>query len=257
MLDIVKSFGLIDALDIMLISFLIYRLLLLLKGTRAIHMVIGILLLLVVSFASKYFGLKTTAWVLSNFTGYLFLMIVILFQPEIRRALAFIGETKFFGGTSQSVNLILDELVKTASILANRQIGALIVLERGTDLEKYLEESGQKIGARLSKDLLISIFIPYSPLHDGAVIVSGGQIITAGSILPLTKKIDIGKGYGTRHRAALGITEETDAVCIVVSEEKGSITVAMKGELTQELDGEMLRQKLKDIFKKKRNGGEK
>lgn len=251
MLELFKSVGIFDLVDIAIITVVIYNILILMKGTRALPMLVGIMLLVLVSFAAKYLGLKTTSWVLNNFTGYLFIIIVVLFQQEIRRALAFIGETKVFGSSAKAKSVILDEIVKAATILANRQIGALIVLQRDTDLVHFLDDIGQKLDCEISREILISLFIPYSPLHDGAVIISNGRISTAGSILPLTRKTDLGKNYGTRHRAAVGVTEETDALAICVSEEKGSITVAQNGQLSEELDADRLREILEDIFGKK------
>ncbi|MCD8554223.1 diadenylate cyclase CdaA [Seleniivibrio sp.] len=248
MLEIIKSIGLFDIIDMAIIAIVVYNLLLLIKGTRALPMLMGIMLIVIVSFAARYLGLKTTSWVLDNFTGYLFIIIVVLFQQEIRRALAFIGETKVFGTQAKAKSVILDEIVKAATVLANRQIGALIVLQRNTDLEHFLDDTGQKLDCMISREILISIFIPYSPLHDGAVIISNGRISTAGSILPLTRKTDLGKNYGTRHRAAVGVTEETDAIAIAVSEEKGSITVAQNGELSEELNADKLRKLLDSIF---------
>jgi uncharacterized protein (TIGR00159 family) len=254
--EFLKFITLIDILDMTIIAVVAYRILLLIKGTRAIQMILGVLLLIVISFASKYLGLKTTSWVLSNFTGYLFITLVVLFQPEIRRALAVFGETRMLGAGNKSTVKVLDEIVKAASILANRQIGALIVIEGNTDLEHYLD-TGETLKSLVTKDILISIFIPYSPLHDGAVIIKDGEILKAGCILPLSKKVDIGKNYGTRHRAAIGITEETDAVSVTVSEEKGSITVAYRGVLSDELDAEMLRVKLKELFETDKKGSKK
>jgi len=248
MLELIKSVGIFDLIDIAIIAIVIYNILLLIKGTRALPMLMGILLLVLVSFAAKFLGLKTTSWVLNNFTGYLFIIIVVLFQQEIRRALAFIGETKVFGSSAKAKSVILDEIVKAATILANRQIGALIVLQRDTDLDHFLDDTGTKLDCEISREILISIFIPYSPLHDGAVIISNGRISTAGSILPLTKQTELGKNYGTRHRAAVGVTEETDALSIAVSEEKGSITVAQNGQLSKEVDADQLREILDEIF---------
>ena len=250
MLELIKSVGIFDVVDIAIIGFVIYNILLLIKGTRALPMLMGIMLLVLVSFGAKFLGLKTTSWVLNNFTGYLFIIIVVLFQAEIRRALAFIGETKVFGSSAKAKSVILDEIVKAATILANRQIGALIVLQRDTDLISFLDDTGQKLDCQITREILISIFIPYSPLHDGAVIISDGRIATAGSILPLTRQTELGKNYGTRHRAAVGVTEETDALSIAVSEEKGSITVAQNGQLSEELDADQLRELLEGIFGK-------
>ncbi|MGA1845752.1 diadenylate cyclase CdaA [Deferribacter abyssi] len=247
MLEIIKDFSVIDLIDITIISFVIYRLLLLIKGTRAFYMFFGIVFLVVFSFVARYFGLKTTSWMLSNFSGYLFLTIIILFQPEIRRALAAIGETGVFGNFVEKRAAVIDEVVKACTILANRQIGALIVIERKTDLTHYVQTL-QKIDSIVSKELLLSIFIPYSPLHDGAVIIKEDRMVYAGAILPLSKREDLDKSFGTRHRAAIGITEETDAVSVVVSEERGTIAVAANGRISTELDAEMLRNALKTLL---------
>lgn len=248
MLDFIYNVSIMDILDVTIISYIVYRLLLLIKGTRAFNMLFGILLLVFLSFVSNFFGLKTTSWVLSNFSGYLFLTIIILFAPEIRRALAFIGDTKMFGSTlEENVNQVIEEIVKAATVLANRQIGALIVIQRNTNLYHFVQGS-QKVDSLVTKDILMSIFIPYSPLHDGAVIIDQGKISCAGAVLPLTKRDDINQNFGTRHRAALGISEETDAVCVVVSEERGTITVAVNGHITSELDADMLRSTLDSLF---------
>ncbi len=192
--------------------------------------------------------LRVTGWVLSNMSGYLFLGLIIIFQPELRRALAFIGESKFFERTVSLNSQIVDELVRTATILANRQLGALIIIQRNTDISHYVT-LGQKIDSVVSKDLLLSIFIPYSPLHDGAVILEGTRLTYAGCILPLTKREDIAQQYGTIHRAAIGITEETDAVAIVVSEERGEISVSVGGQIIPNLDANALKETLGEIIK--------
>lgn len=242
-----------DIIDIALISYVLYRLLLLIKGTRALYMLLSVFILLIILGISDFLGLRVTSWVLNNAAGYLFIMLVVIFQPEIRRALAFIGESNFFERGSTSLNSkVVDELVRSATILANRQLGALIIIQRNTKLIHYVQV-GQKIDSLVSKDLLLSIFIPYSPLHDGAVLLEGSRLTYAGCILPLTKRDDISQVYGTRHRAAIGITEETDAIAIVVSEERGAIAVAMNGSITSELDASMLEETLKSIFNMKKS----
>lgn len=240
-----------DIIDIALISFVLYRLFLLIKGTRALYMLVSVFLLVILLWLSEFFGLRVTSWVLNNFTGYLFLSLIIIFQPEIRRALAFIGESNFFESATTMNSQVVDELVRSATILANRQLGALIIIQRNTKLTHYVQ-IGQKIDSIVSKDLLLSIFIPYSPLHDGAVILEGSRLTYAGCILPLTQREDLSQVYGTRHRAAIGITEETDAVAIVVSEERGAISVAMQGTISSELNATMLSETLKGIFNIKR-----
>lgn len=245
-------FNIIDVIDIALISYIIYRILLLLRGTRAIYMLITIILLMVILAISEVLDLRVTRWVLSNMSGYFFLALIIIFQPELRRALAFIGESKFFERSVSLNTQLVEELVKTATILANRQLGALIVIQRNTDLSHYIT-LGSKMDSVVTKELLLSVFIPYSPLHDGAVILDGSRISYAGCILPLTKRDDIAQQYGTRHRAAIGITEETDAVVIVVSEERGEISLAVEGNIIPNLDASMLRNRLSSIFKIKKS----
>ena len=251
-LEFIKSYvSIVDVIDVAFISYIIYRILLLLRGTRAIYMLVTIMILLLILSLSDFVGLRVTGWVLSNMSGYLFLALIIIFQPELRRALAFIGESKFFERTVSLNSQIVDELVRTATILANRQLGALIVIQRNTDISHYVT-LGQKIDSVVSKDLLLSIFIPYSPLHDGAVLLEGTRLTYAGCILPLTKREDIAQQYGTRHRAAIGITEETDAVAIVVSEERGEISVSVGGKIIPNLDANTLKETLGEIIKIKK-----
>lgn len=251
-LEFIKSYvSIVDVIDVAFISYIIYRILLLLRGTRAIYMLVTIMILLLILSLSDFVGLRVTGWVLSNMSGYLFLALIVIFQPELRRALAFIGESKFFERTVSLNSQIVDELVRTATILANRQLGALIVIQRNTDISHYVT-LGQKIDSVVSKDLLLSIFIPYSPLHDGAVLLEGTRLTYAGCILPLTKREDIAQQYGTRHRAAIGITEETDAVAIVVSEERGEISVSVGGKIIPNLDANTLKETLGEIIKIKK-----
>lgn len=251
-LEFIKSYvSIVDVIDVAFISYIIYRILLLLRGTRAIYMLVTIMILLLILSLSDFVGLRVTGWVLSNMSGYLFLALIIIFQPELRRALAFIGESKFFERTVSLNSQIVDELVRTATILANRQLGALIIIQRNTDISHYVT-LGQKIDSVVSKDLLLSIFIPYSPLHDGAVLLEGTRLTYAGCILPLTKREDIAQQYGTRHRAAIGITEETDAVAIVISEERGEISVSVGGKIIPNLDANTLKETLGEIIKIKK-----
>ena len=212
-------------------------------------MLITIVILMAVLVISDFLGLKTIRWVLSNMTGYLFLALVVIFQPEFRRALASIGESKFFERTTTLNSVMVDELTKGSVNLANKKVGAIIVFQRNTNISHYIENLGVKVDSLLTKDLLITIFMPYTPLHDGAVIVNGSRIEYAGAILPLTKRADINSQYGTRHRAAIGITEETDAVVIVVSEERGEISLVVGGTIYPNLDGQSLKEHLSNIFK--------
>jgi uncharacterized protein (TIGR00159 family) len=245
--NIFFSVTVIDFLDMAIMAFLIYKVLQIMKGTGVFYMLIPIIGVIVMMPLTQIFGLRTTNWMLSNFTGYLLVMLVILFQPELRRALLVLGESRFLRRSSNSAYKMLEEVVRSATILANRQIGALIVFQRKIDLTNIVT-LGQKMDSEVSRDLLLSIFIPYSPLHDGAVIIGNSRLTYAACILPLTKREDISKSYGTRHRAAFGITEETDAVAVVVSEERGVISLVVGSIISTELDAESLKTSLIEIL---------
>jgi uncharacterized protein (TIGR00159 family) len=240
------SVTIFDFIDIAIITLVIYKLLIFMKGTRGVYMVGSVVGIAVLLLISSRLGLRTTNWILSNVTGYLFIMLVILFQPELRRALSVLGESRFFVKitTPDTSHKMLEEIVRAATILANRQIGALIVIQRKIDLIPFVT-LGQKLDSEVTRELLQSIFIPYSPMHDGAVLINNGRLSYAGCILPLTKREDILQDYGTRHRAAIGITEETDAVVVVVSEERGAIAVVSGGMISTELDAMGLESSLK------------
>jgi len=241
--NVLLSVTVYDAVDIAIISFATYKILQLMRGNRTLYMILSIVALLLLLNISKNIGLDTTNWILSSFTPYFFIMIVILFQPEFRRALAAFGQTRFFGVSKKTTAKMMDEIIRAVTILANRQIGALIVLQRKIDILPNITV-GQFLDSEISKDLLISIFIPYSPLHDGAVIINGSRLAYAGCVLPLTKREDIAKEFGTRHRAAIGITEETDAIVVVVSEERGSISVASGGKISTDMNMKSLQETL-------------
>jgi uncharacterized protein (TIGR00159 family) len=241
--NIIFSITVVDFLDMAIMAFIVYKVLQMMRGTRVFYMVIPIVGVIIMMPITQIFGLRTTNWMLSNFTGYLLVMIVILFQPELRRALLVLGEARFFRPSSNSAYKMVEEVVRTVTILANRQIGALIVFQRKIDLTDTVT-LGQKIDGEASRDLLLSIFIPYSPLHDGAVIINGSRLSYAACILPLTKREDISKSFGTRHRAAFGITEETDAVAVVVSEERGIISMVVGSIISTEMDAEALKTSL-------------
>ncbi|MDR2400059.1 MAG: diadenylate cyclase CdaA [Deferribacteraceae bacterium] len=245
--NILFSVTVIDFLDMAIMSFIVYKVLQMMRGTRVFYMVIPIVGVIIMMPLTQIFGLRTTNWMLSNFTGYLLVMLVILFQPELRRALLVLGESRFLHTSGNSAYKMVEEVVRTATILANRQIGALIVFQRKIDLTNIVT-LGQKIDSEISRDLLLSLFIPYSPLHDGAVIINGSRLTYAACILPLTKREDISKSYGTRHRAAFGITEETDAVAVVVSEERGVISMVVGSIISAELDAEALKTSLIEVL---------
>jgi uncharacterized protein (TIGR00159 family) len=236
-----------DTLDIAVVGFVLYWLLLLIKGTRAVQVLVGLGALIAMRLFADLLGLATLSWILDNFLASAVLIIIVLFQADIRRALARVGRGVFPRIAERQESQILEEIVRAAQTLAQRRVGALMVLERETGLEDLIQV-GTPLDATVTKDLLVSIFLPYSPLHDGAVVIQSGRIAFAGCILPLTLRTDVPEGLGTRHRAALGITEETDAVVIVVSEETASISLTVGGEMTRDLDGPRLRGALRDAL---------
>lgn len=236
-----------DLIDVALVTFGIYWLLLLIRGTRAVQILVGLIVLLALSLASEIFQLVTLRQILENFGGSAVIIIVILFQHDIRRALARVGRGFFPSVSAQEASQILEEVVRAAQTLGQRRIGALMVLERENHLDDQIE-TGTAVDAAVSKEILIALFLPYSPLHDGAAVIQQGRLAFAGCILPLTLREDLPEGVGTRHRAAVGITEETDAVVIVVSEETGMISIAMGGAMVRGLDAPRLRVALREIL---------
>ena len=249
MLEAIRDIRVWDVLDILVVSFILYRVFLLIKGTRAVQMMFGLGIILLALIFSRWVGLYTLNWLVQSFMTQIVLVVLVLFQPELRRALAHMGESSLFSSLSPiESSKFLDEIVKAAVSLANRRIGALIVLERETDLKNIID-MGTPLEAKVSKELLLSIFHPTSPLHDGAVVVQEGRIAAAGCFLPLSMSPAVAKELGTRHRAAIGLTEETDAFVIVVSEETGTISVVQGGRLNRDLDAVTLRRALTGIFK--------
>ena len=244
-----------DTADILLVALGVYWLLLLMRGTRAVQILVGLIVLVAANLASNFFNLITMRVILEELSGPAVIIIVILFQHDIRRALARVGRGFFPSVSAQQESQILEEVVRAAQTLAQKRVGALIVLERETGLDDQIE-IGTPLDANVSKELLTSLFLPYSPLHDGAVVIQRGRLAQAGCILPLTLKRDLPDGVGTRHRAAVGITEETDAVVIVVSEETASISVVMGGEMVGDLDAARLRVVLRDALMGSREFGQ-
>lgn len=245
MFEALKNFRwLLDLLDVALVAFIIYRILLLIKGTRAVQMLLGLAVILGVYVASQVGGLYTLHWLLDNFLSSIILVIVVLFQNDIRRALIHVGRNPFFADLSYKEETeVMDELVKACVNMASKRIGALIVIEREMGLKDFLEV-GVEIDAKVSSDLITSIFLPYSPIHDGALVIQQGRLKRAGCFLPLTQNPDISKALGTRHRAAIGLTELVDAVGIIVSEETGKIGVVVGGRITRDLDSVSLKRVL-------------
>ncbi|MFO7817228.1 MAG: diadenylate cyclase CdaA [Thermodesulfobacteriota bacterium] len=239
----------LDFLDVGLVAFLFYHIILLLKGTRAISVLLGLALVAIAYYISAEMGLLTLHWLLGNFLSSFFLVVVILFQRDIRKALAAMGAGRLWkrGKVDQ---VTLDELVLALINMSRIRVGALVVVEKNMPLGDVLER-GVEIKAKFSRKLLETIFYPGTALHDGAVVIRGNTIEAAGCILPLAVGMKHGDDYGTRHRAALGITDESDAIAIVVSEERGSISVAIGGRLTTSLDEKRLRRVLTAAWEKK------
>jgi len=233
-----------DVLDILIVAFIIYQLLQFIRGTHAVQMALGGLVLVFLYWVSKWADLETVNWLLRTFTPYIVFGIIVVFQSEIRKVLAHLGRTPLFGAfTPQKTEEAIDEIVLATTTLASQRIGAIVVLEREIGLRSYIE-TGIGLDALVTYDLLISIFNPGTPLHDGAVIVQGNRLAAAACFLPLTVNPELSRTLGSRHRAAIGLTEDTDAVAIVVSEETGVISFVSGGQIRRELDGGSLKRAL-------------
>ena len=236
--DITAVEVILKLLDVLLVWYVIYKALTLIKGTKAVQLLNGLFVIVLAKIATYVFGLDTLDWLLQEVIDWGFLAVIIIFQPEIRRALEQIGRGKFFQrNNNQQDNeqtRLVEAMKKSVSYMAKRRIGALISIEKETGLNEYVE-TGIKMDAQISSELLINIFIPNTPLHDGAVIIQKNQIAAAACYLPLSESAFISKELGTRHRAALGLSEVTDAITIVVSEETGAISVTANGNLHRNL----------------------
>ncbi len=243
-----------SSLEIGFIWVLIYFVISFLQGTRAVQVLIGLVILMILFNVAKILQLSTINWLLTRVFAVGVLAFFILFQPELRRGLARLGQNTVFNRFLEQGGTI-DEIIEAAVRMSEIKRGALIAIQREADLKSYVE-SGVLLDARVSADLLLSIFATQTPTHDGAVIIEGDRLLSAASLLPLSQSQELSRSLGTRHRAAIGLTEETDAVCIVVSEATGSISVSVYGKLTRDLDQEGLRRVLKSLFssEKKQKG---
>src|SRR5262245_5053573 len=239
----------LDLLDIALVSVLLYELLLLIRGTRAVQMALGGSFLIGLYFLSRWLQLETVNWVIRNLASYVVFAIIVLFQADIRRALAHFGRAPFFRyfDRASSAEETIEELVVATTTLATRRVGAIIVIERQIGLRNYIE-GGIPLDAAITYDLLASIFQPGAPLHDGAAIIQGDRIAAAACFLPLSVNPKVSRDLGTRHRAALGLTEENDAIAIVISEETGKISIATAGDLERGLSADALRTPLATLL---------
>jgi diadenylate cyclase len=250
----ILSIDLYAIIDIALVTFIIYQILLLIRGTRGVQMAVGLTVVITLFYISPWQQFTTMAWLLEHILPYFVFAIIVIFQPEIRRALTHFGKTPFLSGFSSIKRTDLyEEVVLAATTLAGRRTGALIVLERDVGLKNYIE-SGIALDSLVSYDLLVTMFDPSVPLHDGAVIIQEDRVAAAACFLPLTVNPRLSKEVGTRHRAAIGITEETDALAIVVSEETGLISLASGGKIERRLDAESLRARLRSAFEQRAQG---
>ncbi len=253
---IVSHLRLQDVVDMILVWSVVYRILVLIKKTGTIQMLSGLGVLAILYILSIWLELFTFNWILEKFFSNLFVIVVILFQGEIRRALAQIGSNPFFSDVSAlQETYVIEEIVKAAFAIAQKGYGALIVIERDI-LTDYHVEFGTEMDCKVNSEVLQSVFHPTSPIHDGAVLIRGGKIHSAGNFLPLSKNPALDKNLGTRHRAAIGLTEETDAMVIIVSEENKSVSFVQGGDLRPASDMSYLRQALYDLYGLKYKGVE-
>lgn len=251
------SFRLLDVIDILVIAFLLYHIMLLIKDTPAVQLIKGLIILFIASFIADQLGLRTINWLLKGAMAMMVVALPIIFQPEIRRGLLKMGRRGFLINTSflhkednKKIEQLINGLVMVTPMLSAKHKGALIVLEREVGLKDILE-TGIILNGEFSPELLYSIFMPDSPLHDGAVIIRGNKIIGANCILPLSERMDINKALGTRHRAALGLSEQTDSLIIVVSEETGNVSIALDGKITRPLEPQGLKKMLTHLYQPK------
>lgn len=238
------------AVDVALVYLLIYRLLLTIRGTRAAQMIVGIVLIGAAFFVAQRLELTTVSWLLDNFISYFIILIIVVFQSDIRRALGRIGSNVLPLGRRQEATHTVDEVVAACAQLARARIGAIVVFERDAALEQFVDDA-TRLDAVLSRQLLVSLFVPAkdNELHDGAIVINKShRIELARALLPLSRATDLGPEFGTRHRAGLGISEDTDAVVVVVSEERGEISLCFKGAIARDLEPVVLRRALVGLF---------
>jgi uncharacterized protein (TIGR00159 family) len=241
----VTEFSWFDALDILIVAFIIYQLLLFIRGTHAVQMALGALVLVLLYWMSRWADLQTVNWMLRNFLPYIVFGVIVVFQAEIRKVLAHIGKAPLLGmfSGSHKTEELVDEVVLAVTTLAAQKTGAILVLEREMGLRSYIE-TGITLDAVLTYDLLVNIFTPGTPLHDGAVIIQGQRVAAVACFLPLTVNPALSRTLGSRHRAAIGVTEDTDALAVVVSEETGVISLVAEGRIRRDLDSRTLKQAL-------------
>jgi diadenylate cyclase len=241
------EFTWVDLIDILIVGFIIYELLQFIRGTHAVQMALGGVVLVIVYYVSQLLDLQTVNWILRTFLPYVVFGVIVVFQAEIRKVLAHLGKTPLLGFAKQRTEEVIDEVVLASTTLAAQRTGAIIVIERDMGLRSYIE-TGIGLDALVTYDLLISVFNPGTPLHDGAVVIQGNRIAAAACFLPLTVNPELSRQLGSRHRAAIGLTEDTDAAAVVVSEETGTISLVFGGRIRRDFDGRTLKQALLDLL---------
>lgn len=251
---IISTISLLDIFDMVIVAFVLYKLYVMIKDTRALALLKGLIVMLIATVISRWLGLNVVYWLLQKTMTVVLVALPVVFQPELRRALEQLGRGGLFKKSvflnEEEQEILIDELAKAVAVLAKNKIGALIVLERETGLNDFIE-TGIKVDGLVSNEFLTNIFIPNTPLHDGAVILRGNRIMAAGCLLPLTEDRSLNKELGTRHRAAIGLSEQTDAAIVVVSEETGTISLARGGRLVRDLDADLLKGRIRPLFASK------
>lgn len=254
-MELLRQINFTDVVDILIVSYVIYNLIILVRGTRAVQLLKGIFVVLLTWGLSAVFNLYTLQWLMNQMFTFGVLAIIIIFQPELRRALEQLGRGKLFTRSSEEdgdFSVRIGEVIKSVNYLSRRKIGALIVFERETGLNDYVE-TGIQINSKISSEILTNIFIPNTPLHDGAVMIRNNTLLAAGCYLPLSENPFISKELGTRHRAAIGMSEVSDAVCVAVSEETGQVSLALHGQIVRDIKEESLISKLFDELRPEKN----
>ncbi|QOX64260.1 TIGR00159 family protein [Anoxybacterium hadale] len=250
--SIISGVGITDVIDVAIVAFVIYKVLGFIRETRALQLVRGLLVLVLITILSEQFNFYTLNWILRNTLQLGVIALVIVFQPELRRALEYVGRSKFITPQfaqmdKERVKVLTAAIIKAVDYFSTNKIGALIIMERETTLND-IAETGTKVNAEISTELLGNLFYEGAPLHDGAVIVRGDRVLAAGCVLPLTQSKTLSKDLGTRHRAGIGITENSDAISIIVSEETGIISIAVDGKLSRFLDIKTVEKTLLNIY---------
>lgn len=257
-LKAVLKFNLSSVIDILLVAFIIYKIMQLIKGTRAVQLLKGIAVLVLITAIASFFNLYTINWLLGKAMTALVVALPVVFQPELRRALEKLGRGKLLGHNvlvqkEIDETKVIAEITRSATVLSKNKMGALIVLERETGLEEYID-TGVKIDGIVSAEFLINIFVQKTPLHDGAVIIRRDRVAAAACFLPLSENPHLSSSLGTRHRAGIGITEHSDAVAVIVSEETGAVSIAVEGILNRYLDEAGLQKRLTELLRNQQAG---